>query len=458
MLACLLVQGGDARAMSLQEAVDTAVKTNPKIESAQANQRASQHVLGQATSRFFPEVQVGGTYGAAIIDRPNGLGPEVNDQWRNPRRATVSVRQTLFAGWDRVNDVWRSRSIITSASYRVLVRSEAVALSSIEAYIDVMRHDELLGLAYAHVKRLQVTLGLIQERFKGGKAPVGDVEQTIERIEAAKALVAQIKVARETAAAKFKNAVGIPPSDLEHVAYATGIPTTVTEVVRLSVENNPRVRAAIAEIDVAYFDKKRFLSTLLPEIYIEGSATRGENLDGTPGKNNNFEAKVGLSWKLFDGGVRRSREAELSERQTEKMADQLVLVRQLTEEAETAWSRLVDGRAQVDAIKVQVAQTTKVVNTYKDEYNADKRSLLDLLDAENARFGAQFELSNVTALHVFASYQLLAHMGSLLSTLGVAAPRMAEVRTGFTAPFPDNGPAPRFSIPPLSFESSFSDE
>ena len=72
---------------------------------------------------------------------------------------------------------------------------------------------------------------------------------------------------------------------------------------------------------------------------------------------------VTLRWKLFDGGVRQNRTAELGERHSEKLAEQMILVRQLTEEAETAWARLVDGRAEVTAIQTEVAQNIKVVAT-----------------------------------------------------------------------------------------------
>ncbi len=234
---------------------------------------------------------------------------------------------------------------------------------------------------------------IIQERYDGGRAPIGDLEQTIERVEAAKALVAQIKVARETAKAKYKNAVGVPPSALKPVSYATGIPKSVADVTNRAVRNNPRVKEAIAETEVSYFDKEQFRSTLYPQVFLEGNATRGEDLDGTPGRNNELEARVVLRWKLFDGGVRRNRTAELGERYSEKVAEQMILVRELTQEVEIAWARLVDGRAEVDAIQREVAQNIKVVASYQDEYNANKRSLLDVLDAENAKFASQFELS-----------------------------------------------------------------
>ena len=60
-----------------------------------------------------------------------------------------------------------------------------------------------------------------------------------------------------------------------------------------------------------------------------------------------------------------------------------------------------------------------------ESFIEEDRSLLDLLDGENARFNSQFQFQSAAAVHYFSAYQLLAHMGRLLSTLGVAAP--AEV-------------------------------
>jgi adhesin transport system outer membrane protein len=448
----LAVSAGHARATSLQEAVQQAVQTNPRIDAAQANRRASEYSFKQAKGRFLPEVEVSADVGQQRIDRPEGLGPDVNDTWQDRRQATLSIRQVLFDGWDRANDYYRSQAGISAASYRVMVRSEAVGLNSVEAYIDVIRHRDLLALADDNVRRHQALLKIIRERYDGGRAPIGDLQQTIERVEAAKALVAQIKVASEVAKAKYKNAVGSPPSKLQAVRYAGGIPKSIAEVTNRAVRNNPRVKEAVAETEVSYFDKEQFRSTLYPQVYLEGNATRGEDLEGTPGRNDELEARVVLRWKLFDGGVRRNRTAELGERYSEKVAEQMVLVRELTQEVEIAWARLVDGRAEVAAIQREVAENAKVVVSYKDEYNANKRSLLDVLDAESSLFASQFELSNVTALHVFSSYELLAQMGVLLATLGVQAPEIPDAPANALPALLSSPSKPQFDIPPLSQE------
>ena len=112
-------------AQTLRQAVSEAVNTNPRIEAAQANYRATLSVLDQARGRYFPEVDLTGDVGKQRVDRPNSLGPLVNDRARTRKRITLTVRQALFDGWDRANDVYRSQARITAASHRIFARSEA---------------------------------------------------------------------------------------------------------------------------------------------------------------------------------------------------------------------------------------------------------------------------------------------------------------------------------------------
>lgn len=415
-----------AYSMTLRQAIAQAIKTNPRIKAAQANRRASDYVLDQATGRFLPEVDLRADVGFQRIDKPQGFGPLVNDRWRNRRKATLSVRQILFDGWDRANDVYQSRARISAASFKVLARSELIALNVVEAYIDVIRHQNLLSLAKRNVSRHRKLLGLVQARVSGGKSPAGDLEQTKERLQATLSLVSQIKIALDTAKAKFKGAVGVSPRSLKAIKSVRLEFKSASSATQFALTNNPRLKALGSEIEARGFQKEQSRSKLLPEIYAEGSATRAEDVEGTPGRADELKAMIVLRWKLYDGGVRQSRIMELSEREYEKIAEYDILVRRLTEQIEVSWARVTEGRTQVSVVRKQLTQNRRVLSAYKAEYEADKRSLLDVLDAENTLFATEFELSNIRALQRFASYQMVAHTGNLLKKFNVQRPAGAE--------------------------------
>ncbi|MEM8750513.1 MAG: TolC family outer membrane protein [Pseudomonadota bacterium] len=412
-----------AYGMSLAEAIRLAVETNPRVKAAQASRRATDSVLDQAQGRYLPEVNLGADIGRQRIDRPEGFGPFVNDQWRTRRQVTVGVKQILFDGFDRANDVYQSQARISAAAYKVLARSEAVALDVVEAYIDVVRHKNLVHSARENVRRHERLLKLVKDRFDGGQTSIGDLDQTRERLEAAKGLVSQIKISLETANAKFKSAVGVAPRRLKNVRQAKISFQTAAGATSFAISSNPRLQSLNSEVDVADFQKEQFRSTLYPELSLEGSATWGDDLEGTPKRSNELRGMVVLKWKLYDGGIRRARISELTEREYEKLAEYDTFARELREQIEIAWARTMEGRRRVASIRNQLDQNRKVVRAYRDEYQANKRSLLDVLDAENSRFVSEFDLSNASAIQRFSSYQLVAHTGQLLKRFGVATPK-----------------------------------
>ena len=61
---------------------------------------------------------------------------------------SAELTQVLFDGWDRSNDIYRSAATVDAAALRLLERSEALGLDAVEAYIDVQRHTQILGVAH----------------------------------------------------------------------------------------------------------------------------------------------------------------------------------------------------------------------------------------------------------------------------------------------------------------------
>jgi adhesin transport system outer membrane protein len=138
--------------------------------------------------------------------------------------------------------------------------------------------------------------------------------------------------------------------------------------------------------------------------------------------------KVVLSWNLFDGFGTSYRTNSLSEQFNRAQFDQQTAARQIRESVDRAFVAWRMGGERVAATRRQVEASQSLARQYEDEYTGGRRSLLDLLDAENAVFTSRFQLASVSAVQTFAAYQLLATMGRLLATLGVHVP--PEARAG----------------------------
>lgn len=411
-----------ASALTLKEAVEHTINTNPGVGAAREARRASGYELRQAQGRLLPSVSLSGDVGYQKVDRPNGLAATRNDRWRERREAIVTVRQILFDGWNRANDIYKNAARLDASALRLYETSETRGLSAVEAFIDVVRHRKLLVIARENAARHRRILSLVNSRQRGGKAPMSEVVQARERLIAARAVIAEIQQALSDANAKFKRVVGLSTRNLGGVGYPRRLPRSKRDAVKIGTDNNPTIRAAQADADAAKHERDQAVSSYMPEVALEGRGSFGNNIGGTPGRNNDLTGKVTLTWNIFDGFIRTNRYKALSARHREALHRLDDRSREIVEGIEKAWAAYAIGTQRVRLFRSQVNASRKVVRAYKDEYELSKRSLLDLLDSENSLFSSQFQLISIQAVSFFSAYQVMASMGQLLASFNIQAP------------------------------------
>ncbi len=415
-----------ASAMSLRDAVRNTIETNPTVAASKAERLASGYALRQSQGRIAPTVDLHGDLLLQRVDKPKGLAITVNDLRRYRRLVGVTMRQIMWDGFERANQVYRDAARLDAAAFSVMQESETTALLAVEAYIDVRRHVMLRGIAQENVRRHVHVLSLIRERADGGKAPESDVNQARERVLAARSVAEDIRKALDEALAKYYEVVGVRAKRLRAVKIPRSLPRTRRAAVQIAFANNPAIQTSDASIDAAKFERERAASAYAPQIFAEGSASYGRKIDGTPGRSTDVRGGVTFSWNLFSGLQRRHRLNEMSARVSAAQHRRDARVRATRAQVERSWAGLLRGRKRLSIIRQQVAANRGIVRSYQEEYELSKRSLLDLLDAESALFNSRFQLSSVEAVYKFAAYQLMASMGRLLYSLGVEPP--AEVK------------------------------
>lgn len=415
-------------AMTLNEAVTTAVNTNPEILEAAANRRARDQELRRSQGAFLPRLDVGAEFGAERIDRPNSLLRSQNDKWRAAKQVSLTVRQLLFDGFGSVNEVYRQSARVDGAALRVLERSEATALDAVEAYVDVLRHVAILEEARRNVGNHQRILSDVQQRYSGGETGAADLNQAVERVAATKIVVADIKKSLLEANAKFRRVIGQDPAKLMPATPASLPARTMKSVIAAAVGSNPQVQAALADADASKFEFQSTDSAFMPRVSVEGRVALGDDLGGVEGRNNDYSAKLVMSWNLYNGGMDLARKREYGERLGEAQLRVDVVRREITEAVERSWAAVVTVGERIQAIQAQVEANRRVVDGYRQEYNIGQRSLLDVLNAENALFNSKIDLISARGIYTFSTYQLRATSGNLLAYLNVAPP--AEATAG----------------------------
>jgi adhesin transport system outer membrane protein len=421
-------------AFTIVDAINQAVITHPGVGEAAANRRATEAEMRQTQGTLLPQVRLEGKVGRQRYDHKDVVPPPGgNNTWLNTREGSVVVRQLVFDGLTSINEIWRQAARVDAAAYRVRERTELIALDAAEAYIDVVRFTHLVGLANENIAAHRRILGNVEARFQGGRAGEGDLEQVRERVEAAIAVRAQFVQQHDQARAVFRRTVGIEPHNLRIPGRLRGLPASKDASLAITLRHNPTIQAGEADRLAARHGFNATAGAFLPNVALEGRATRGHNTGTVLGDRTETSGLVVATWDIFNGGQSSWRRAEFAERYEEMTMRHARLQREAFELIDKAWAARTITNDRIAALTRQIAADRRVIEAYTKEYELGQRSLIDLLNAYNQLFNARVSLESTRGTAVFADYQLLAAMGQLLPYL--KAPTTVDAEPLQTQPF-----------------------
>src|SRR5262245_2136428 len=416
LVAASLATANDA--FTIVNAINQAVTTNPGVGEAAANRRATEAELRQTQGTLLPQVRLEAKTGRQRFNQQDVVPPPAgNNTWLRSHEGSIVVRQLLFDGLTAINETWRQAARVDAAAYRVRERTELIALDAAEAYIDVVRFTHLTSLANENVATHRRILSNVEARFQGGRAGEGDLEQVRERVEAAIAIRAQFIQQLDEARAVFRRAVGIEPHNLRVPRRLAGLPTSKDASLAITLRHNPTIQAGEADRDAARHGFNATTGSFLPNVALEGRATKGFNTGTILGDQSQVSAYVVATWDIFRGGQNAWRRAEFAERYQEQTMRHARLQREAFELIDKAWAARTITSDRIAALTRQIAADRRVIEAYTKEYDLGQRSLIDLLNAYNQLFNARVSLESTRSTAVFADYQLLAAMGQLQAYL-----------------------------------------
>jgi len=385
---------------------------------------------------LLPQVRVEASTGPEKFDQSPGivgnnlLVPTVGSgPWRNGSQGSVVVRQILFDGFASIHDIWRQTARVNAAASRVKERTELLALDAAEAYVDLTRYMRLVSLAEQNVANHEKIFSNVNSRFSGGRAGEGDLEQSRERVENSKAQLADFRKSLEDARAKYRKVVGLEAYNVRFPAPLAGMPGSRDEALAVAVRFNPTIMAAQSDADAAKHAFRVTDGAFVPKLYLEGRATHYDNAfpyvtsPGLPAvTHQDYSGKVVMSWDIFRGGQDVWNRSEKAERYTEATMRHARLQRDALESIDKAWAARTVTATRIAALTRQLQADRKTIAAFQKEYELGQRSLIDLLNAENQFFNASVALTSARGVVVFADYQLLAAMGSLVEYLKAPPP------------------------------------
>ena len=426
VLILSVVGAGQAQAVDLREAVEAAVHTNPAIGQAAANKEAIEFERRQAQGLYGPRISVEGSFGARRLENATRRALDIADDTLYPLEGNLVAEQLLVDFGRSRAEVKRQAARTDGAAHRVEERAEFVALNVSRHYIDYLLQQRIVAAAEDNVTFHQRLAGDLGQGVEQGSISIADQQQAEERLQAARARLTEAREELVNAAIAFRQVAGIPIGQPTMPPNLAGqVPPNVEEAVDLARQQNPLVLEALADIDATQAQVMGAKAEMAPRISLEGRVRAGDDIDGFRGRTEDYMGRVVMKWDVFNSGINRAKVNEMERRESEARFRLHEMVREAEADVRTAWNRFDMQTELIRELEQQSRVSDDLLLSYREQFNVGRRSLLDVLDAQNTRFNVQVQAETARLAQIYAQYRVLAAANRLLDALGVAPPASA---------------------------------
>ncbi len=439
---------GTARAqrVELKTAVETAMQTNPEINQAVENRTAIEFEREQAQGLFLPRVSVEGSAGIRRLENSTRRNLGIADDKLYPVEGSLRIEQMLFDGGVRSKEVKRQASRTDGAAFRVEERSQFIALQVTRQYLDYLLQQRIVAASQDNIDFHSKLVADLREGVAKGSLSIADQQQAEERQQAAQARLTESNLDLVNTGASFRTLTGLELVDGASLppSLAGNIPASLEEALGRARERNPRVREAQADLDAAHAMVGKAKAEQMPTLALEGNARIGDDIDGFRGETNDLQAGVVMRWDVFNGGIKKAKVQEMYRREREARFRVDQMVREAEEDVRIAWNTWDAQGRLVKELEEQSRVSDELLRSYRAQFNVGRRSLLDVLDAQNTRYNVQVRAETAKFAQFYAEFKLLAALNDLLAAMEVAPPKaaIADARERFKVkPAPQTDPA-----------------
>jgi len=419
--AILLVAAGDvpAQADDLRGALLAAYNTNPTLQSARQTQRATDEGVPIARADGLPAA------GVTAQETEYVKQSEILSATGAQRFAAVSgtLNVPLYSG-GAVRNAIRAAEIRVGAGKAGLRGTESTVFSAVVgAYMDVILDEAVVRLNRTEVQTLQVNLQATTDRFQIGDLTRTDVAQSQSRLALAQGNLRGVEANLEAAREHYIQVVGKAPVNLEPPPPLPGLPTDADEAVQIALGDNPdliaareRSRAAKSDVRVAGASRLPRLSLFADSLYGNylGSLSIvgfGDPAGSLPQSGTTADVGIRATIPLYQGGRPSAEVRQAQAREGAALEDEIGSERSVIEQVRSAFTAYQAANSIIESTQTAVDAAKLSLEGVRAENSVGRRTVLDILDAEQELVSAQQRLATARRNAYVAGFTLLAAMG-----------------------------------------------
>jgi len=420
---CLTSQS--ARSEDLLQVYRLAQSNDPIFEAARYALEAAEQRMPLARASLLPTLSINGVSNSTNASTEFSAASSKTQvdrtiqtwNWNLQLTQPLLRMQNIIAYQQSEYVVAQARALFSQAQQDLILRLA-------QAYFDVIVANESIAVAESQMRTASEQMGRAKAGFDHGTNAITDVHEAKARIDLAQAQRLAAVNEREAKYAELEKIVGQAPSAIASLKDTEVIPRPQPDDVTSWIEqarlNNPNVLVPQAVLSAAEAEINRNRAEYLPTVDLV--ASYGQNYSSNnltlpseySTRANTSVAGVQVTVPLFAGGATNARVTEAIANKNKAIAQLETARRQAATDARQAYSGIVNGLAQIEALESAVASSNIAVDGNKQGYKFGLHMNIDILNAEQQLYSTKRDLIKARYDTLIQGLKLKAAVGALM--------------------------------------------
>jgi outer membrane protein len=380
---------------TLAELVDLAERNNPETRVAWENAKARAADLGVSKASLYPTLAA-----LALADTDRSqlfLYPDYVRQTSGTFSPVLILDYVIFDFGKRSQEIAINRSNLLAANFLFNDAHRKIIYQVMATYYRVLNSKGQEDAQEANLKNSQTVQAAAEARLHEGLATLPDVLEARSAAAQADYDLQAALGATEIARGDLATAIGISPISKLQVESIQNliIPQDLTDTVDASIDRalvqRPDLLQRVEQLRAAEAEIKAAKSAYLPIVSINGSGGLAHiytRQDLTPGvyspNQETWDARLSLTWNLFDGFARENRLAKARADQQQAAAVISTTRNQVENQVWSAYSTARTALRQQKAAAALLAAASESYDLALQSYGYGLRSQIDVVSAQRA--------------------------------------------------------------------------
>ncbi|MBW2136769.1 MAG: TolC family protein [Deltaproteobacteria bacterium] len=408
---------------TLERSVEEALRNNWGLKAEKEKIEQAVEVMKQSKAEFFPKLST--TYGyvrdseARTSRSTLGGGREIAVSSQDNWRWTGTIRQPIFTGFSLISSYRLAQLGIQQSEMNYEQRRLDLALSTKEAYFNILIADKAVEVAEKDVEARESSANVARNFYKVGLIPINELLQAeVELANAQQALIRARNGAQQARAA-FNTLLARPidsPVEVEDILEYKPEIGTYEEHYERALKQRPEIKLIDNGLLQADQQLRLAKGKFLPEVaFTYNYVKEGDDpsVDGSPFHDaGRWEALVSLQWTFWEWGKTKAEVREKEKLKIELTKTRKDLEENIGLEIKSAMLDLLTAEKNIPTTKKAVEQGEENLRVSEERYRAQVTTITEVLDAQTRL--TQSRVNYFSALYDYhlASSRLLRAIGT----------------------------------------------